>query len=393
MFGRKGKVVTGIYGLVTMKIRQMVDSKRIEWADYYKAFAILLVVIGHATGRFNGYIYQFHVAAFFFISGYLSQINKKSYDQIIIVKFFNLILPYIFYGICGLSLFAILQRNHLLQYVSSWKSIPAWSENVRNMFRGLYCDWLGATWFLLSLFAAYILAKICLVLDKNKAGIVYVIVAFFLYSMGYYYHNTGTNATYLSSFAHYFVIQFYFSVGHFYRRWEYDLKNKIKIIVLSILLVINIFLFLWFRKNGLAMDLASTTINTPLVDLLMAGNGICFLICISKLLELVNIKKIKSVFEYIGRNTFGILIYHFFGFKLASLILSAFGVCDWMVISNLCPPPEISNIWWFIYLIVAVSFSMLVWFLTSKIGVIRFLSGTDSKRYNQIYKKYEDIVR
>ena len=74
----------------------MVDTKRIEWADYYKAFAILLVVIGHATGRFNGYIYQFHVAAFFFISGYLSRIDKKSYDKIIIIKFFNLILPYIF---------------------------------------------------------------------------------------------------------------------------------------------------------------------------------------------------------------------------------------------------------------------------------------------------------
>lgn len=55
----------------------MDSLKRIEWVDYYKAIAIVLVVVGHATGRFNGVIYQFHVAAFFFISGYLSKIEKK----------------------------------------------------------------------------------------------------------------------------------------------------------------------------------------------------------------------------------------------------------------------------------------------------------------------------
>lgn len=371
----------------------MVDTKRIEWADYYKAFAILLVVIGHATGRFNGYIYQFHVAAFFFISGYLSRIDKKSYDQIIIIKFFNLILPYIFYGICGLTLFAILQRNHILQYVSSWESIPSWSENIRNMFQGLYCDWLGATWFLVSLFVAYIIAKICLVLDKNRAGVVYVIATFLLYKVGYYYHNTGVNDCYFTGFAHYFIIQLYFSFGHLYRKWEYEMKNKIKIVVLPILIVINIASFLWFRKNGLSMDLVSTTVNTPIVDLLMAGNGICFLISISKLLELMNIKKIKAIFEYIGRNTFGILIYHFFGFKLASLILSLFGVCDWKIISNLCPPAEVSNSWWFIYLIVSVSFSILVWYLTIKICFIKFVSGLENGMYKKIYNKYEEILK
>ena len=371
----------------------MVDTKRIEWADYYKAFAILLVVIGHATGRFNGYIYQFHVAAFFFISGYLSRIDKKSYDQIVIIKFFNLILPYIFYGICGLTLFAILQRNHILQYVSSWESIPSWSENIRNMFQGLYCDWLGATWFLVSLFVAYIIAKICLVLDKNRAGVVYVIATFLLYKVGYYYHNTGANYCYLTGFAHYFIIQLYFSFGHLYRKWEYEMKNKIKIVVLPILIVINIVSFLWFRKNGLSMDLVSTTVNTPIVDLLMAGNGICFLISISKLLELMNIKKIKVIFEYIGRNTFGILIYHFLGFKLASLILSLFGVCDWKIISNLCPPAEVSNSWWFIYLIVSVSFSILVWYLTIKICFIKFVSGLENGMYKKIYNKYEEILK
>ena len=43
-------------------------NKRIVWVDIFKALAIILVVVGHATGKFNQYIYLFHVSAFFFIS-------------------------------------------------------------------------------------------------------------------------------------------------------------------------------------------------------------------------------------------------------------------------------------------------------------------------------------
>lgn len=53
-------------------------EKRIEWIDIFKALAIVMVVIGHSTGKFNAYIYQFHVAAFFFISGYVSKMDKVS---------------------------------------------------------------------------------------------------------------------------------------------------------------------------------------------------------------------------------------------------------------------------------------------------------------------------
>lgn len=52
--------------------------KRIEWCDIYKGIMIILVVIGHATGQFNSWIYQFHMAAFFFISGYSGRMAGKS---------------------------------------------------------------------------------------------------------------------------------------------------------------------------------------------------------------------------------------------------------------------------------------------------------------------------
>ena len=48
----------------------MEKKNRISWCDIYKGIVIILVVVGHATGKFNQYIYQFHMAAFFLISGY-----------------------------------------------------------------------------------------------------------------------------------------------------------------------------------------------------------------------------------------------------------------------------------------------------------------------------------
>ena len=58
-------------------------NKRIEWIDIFKGLAIILVVIGHSTGQFNGYIYQFHVAAFFFISGWVAIFdNTKLFNDL-----------------------------------------------------------------------------------------------------------------------------------------------------------------------------------------------------------------------------------------------------------------------------------------------------------------------
>lgn len=35
----------------------MEKKNRISWCDIYKGIVIILVVVGHATGKFNQYIY------------------------------------------------------------------------------------------------------------------------------------------------------------------------------------------------------------------------------------------------------------------------------------------------------------------------------------------------
>ena len=69
------------------------SAKRIQWLDICRGILIILMVTGHSTGLFNKYIYQFHMAAFFFLSGYMSQPEKRGMFQTLFDKFFTVLLP------------------------------------------------------------------------------------------------------------------------------------------------------------------------------------------------------------------------------------------------------------------------------------------------------------
>lgn len=62
-------------------------AQRMEWVDIYKAIGIVLVVIGHTTGTFNFFIYQFHMAAFFVISDYTTNLKKIPFFIIYIKRY------------------------------------------------------------------------------------------------------------------------------------------------------------------------------------------------------------------------------------------------------------------------------------------------------------------
>ncbi len=86
------------------------QMERVVWCDIYKGVATVLVVIGHATGSFNQYIYQFHMAAFFFISGYTGNVYNCGFFQKVVQKFYKLMFPYLSIGLAGIWLFWIFDR-------------------------------------------------------------------------------------------------------------------------------------------------------------------------------------------------------------------------------------------------------------------------------------------
>lgn len=96
------------------------ETKRIEYLDAIKGFAILLMVMGHSIAwnypcwqdvlPINGgaqnfkdgivwnFIYAFHMATFFFVSGYLSYKENSDLRASLIQKTRRLLIPYIITG-------------------------------------------------------------------------------------------------------------------------------------------------------------------------------------------------------------------------------------------------------------------------------------------------------
>ena len=157
----------------------MEKKNRISWCDIYKGIVIILVVVGHATGKFNQYIYQFHMAAFFLISGYTGNIYKKSLLEIIIEKFYKLMLPYIFINLIGEILFWILQKMDTLRYISTTQMPQTLAETI---VKHTHADWFGAMWFLPILYATTICVKIimCLAGESKIRIIIFSLVIFVL---------------------------------------------------------------------------------------------------------------------------------------------------------------------------------------------------------------------
>ena len=141
----------------------MILKKRIEEIDIYKGILIILVVIGHATNQYNIYIYQFHMAAFFFISGFLSTIEKDGLVKFIYKKFMSLKLPLFTVFILMQIFIAILYHSgnyniffdDNLQYYGFVFNFKEFIFHDR-----IYLWFLGATWFITVLFYIEIFKKI-----------------------------------------------------------------------------------------------------------------------------------------------------------------------------------------------------------------------------------------
>lgn len=145
------------------------EKNRIKWVDIFKAITIILVVIGHATGKYNMYIYQFHMAAFFFISGYTTNLEKRSFLGMSWNKVCTMVLPVIAMFLIGIFFVAALDWIGCYQllfadpFIGIDKAIIQFFEKGNN-----YVLWMGATWFIYTLFGVVVFHKFIFELFGQK---------------------------------------------------------------------------------------------------------------------------------------------------------------------------------------------------------------------------------
>ena len=255
-----------------------------------------------------------------------------------------------------------------------------------QLVRGnIYIEWLGAAWFIIVLFQIFLLRETVSIVYKNPKIYISLIISFIIGCVGillseFQKSNTGIELT--------LITQFLFMCGRGAAEkkiFAWFEKRKIRIVTLAC----NVILFICFMRCGYIMDIATEQWPNPILAVLMILNGVVFLYIICK--TIVKYTKIfRGVLVYIGKNTLGILLFHFACFKMAYLLLYMLDLISKEDIALLCPAFEIGNRYWWLITSVSIGGSLFIWEMIKYFKVGRIMIGQD-KQIGRLLEEKVDI--
>lgn len=363
---------------------------RLEWMDILRGLLILSVVIGHATGAFNQYIYQFHMGAFFIVSGFTANPERRSVPRTIYHRFCTTYLPLLSAVILFAGISFILSKTGLYGFFFAESSVYIGLKGIFREFllRGsIWVWWLGAAWFVLVLFGASLINRIALKLFDDRYGLPYFLVSAAIFLFGYQISKSGGLAFSADLML---IAQGYIMLGTFGKKFLGDKIGKEKWFVQLLGLVVTGGLMFVATKLSLSMDMSARRLNFPLVDVLLSVNGLAF--CYFAAALIGRGKVLKKVFSFLGKNTLPIVFFHFVGFKLGYGILYLCKIVPSSYFQNFTPTAEIGNVWWWMLTLVSIGASLLVWLVVMKIPFVPALFGQDKDLYHRLWAWGEKTI-
>lgn len=378
-------------GNMTVKLRETMDHKpRVLWIDIFKAIAIVLMVLGHA-GMFNSYIYQFHMAAFFFISGWTAKCSSKRLGRTLLQKFVSLWIPLFTMVILVGLLTSVLKRANI--YSLFFEQDVPFSQQMRNFIQhGFTMDVLGTAWFVFALILVSVFSQAVYTLSgRNTAN--YLSVSLIAYVAGWFFlrggSGTGPFGLYLVPIASGYYAAGY-GVSRVFERWRLEDKPVSVWAVCFLLTSALMALLPRLIHEKCVVELASAQIHSLWGSSLATANGILWLISGAHLISYVKWPLLQKTMKLIGRNTFGIMLFHFLVFRLVSLVLAKLSMVSMDACRMLVPTGQAAP-YWACYFVAGVLGSLLIWRLLSRIPVLASALGTDKKLYNVLEKGISSV--
>ncbi|SFG40066.1 acyltransferase family protein [Oribacterium sp. WCC10] len=377
----------------------MIDQRKrsLLW-DIFKGFGIIFIVFGH-TGKVGGAIvYLFHLALFFFVTGYF--FNEDKYGDRPFTYFGHRLAGawprYVLYCI-----FFALTHNYAVRHglMPEGQAQYNASQFVTSVMSSMVFErpemYSGPMWFVpLWLLGAVLFAGVVKsgrvlagTLGRNdpeseeKIKIpVIVILSLLCMLIGLYAVQYNINALYHMELA--FVIEPFFAMGYFMKKYAPSWQEKVHWAIMIAVVLIIFFIFTRFIAAGIWFDLASQYIFG--MWYYVGGIlGIIFTILLSKLVENVSLNKIlpeklfiapgaknpvSGLLALLGRYSFDIMAFHIFVFKMLDMVLRKLYYRDPGMDISAYPSP-LSNRWWVLYLIVAVFVPLLAGILIDRIKI------------------------
>lgn len=316
--------------------------KRDIKVDIVKGLGIIMVVWAHANGPLSDYIVQFHMPLFFFISGMLFQPEKNSCKEYIIKKMKCLLFPFWGWNMLMFPLF------YILYYWKQWslKTFFAWFFEILLTVNKV--PFLGATWFLPSLFWVSISVKLLMTFfDKNVVGYLKLIIISVCLCI------IGFNMDLPYKISRTLICAMFYVSGFCIKQWRIFQANKYK---LPIACCCGMIFIVIAKNNECAMG--SNVYRYKVGFIVGAFAAIfCILLLAEWLLYYKELWFVRNLI-FLGKNTFTIMVWHFLAFRIAIVFQIVFLHID---INALVAFPiyDTSGIWWIVYTLVGIYGSLL----------------------------------
>lgn len=273
----------------------MNKSKNIAWINTLRAIGIITVIIGHNDTILTKYIYSFHMALFFFLSGLtFNEIKWSNTYGFIKSRIKSLVIPYFIYAA---FLYVIWIPLDLFQGKLITKDIL-----IKNLFGIFYSQgshkymtWGIPMWFLTCLFVVSILYYF---LNKNfKENTIFSLIICAI--IGYITKFLPVRLPWSIDVA--FTAVVFYGIGHLYKKRIINYRISRKTISKMILFIgISV---IFSSMNG-RVDFYSNKFNNYILFYISAMFGILALVLIAKMIPTNNI------LIFIGVNTIPILAFH-----------------------------------------------------------------------------------
>lgn len=303
------------------------EKIRDPYIDIIKGIGIISIVIGHAgwtielagcSIRIGPFVYLYHLAIFFFCSGYLYQDTKTDFWEFAVKKLKSLFVPF-----AGYTILYLMLRNEFID-IGIWNGekydLENWIISLTNMitFHGVG-EFLAAFWFLPVLFFSLSLfAAVELGIAHRKSNRLKIYARCFCYivfaALGIYTTENKYGLLYNIQIAYLMVPVI--AVGRFCAVH----KNKLKKIIHPAGSVISGMLLVAVVKADIGIiELSKFMIINRYLFYPVTFCGIYFCFCLGRMIT--KNKLLEKSMAFIGKMSFDIMAMHFLAFKLVDFVV------------------------------------------------------------------------
>ena len=280
------------------------NKKRIEWLDVARGLSIFFVIFGHSgvgyTWIMQYAIPLFHLAMFFFVSGYLFKENC-SFGVVFEQRTRTLLFPYLFWGTFAVFIGHIL-GNPPISIIDDFKGVLL-----------LYGDYLRI-WFIGALWAYslffYIITRMC---KSNCIALGGWTLLLFVLGCLYLHHWNGPKLPYCMDKS--FCAMAFMCLGLLYKKKEYLIDSFLskKIVIFAfVVFVCAVNLFNNCREYFGCAEIYPS--------LLIYGLGIPIAIFIAK-----HWTKYNRAILFLGKNSMMFFVFHF---QIGTIVGKIFGMIN-----------------------------------------------------------------